>query len=105
MGYVGTNPTLNTADDGLEYTYFDVATRDVYDCRPTRAKATWHRVRLFGSKAVAACKYLKRGNPVYLEGRLKYTEFVDHQGRKHKSVVIHDPMMRFIDRDKKNKTV
>ncbi len=40
----------------------------------------WHRVTFFDRLAEIAGEYLKKGNPVYIEGRLKYGKFTNKDG-------------------------
>jgi single-strand DNA-binding protein len=40
----------------------------------------WHRITFFDRLAEIAGEYLKKGNPVYVEGRLKYGKFTNKDG-------------------------
>ena len=40
----------------------------------------WHRVTLFDRLAEIAAEYLKKGRPVYIEGRLKTRKYTDKDG-------------------------
>ncbi len=40
----------------------------------------WHRVTFFDRLAEIAGEYLKKGNPVYIEGRIKYGKFTNKDG-------------------------
>ena len=40
----------------------------------------WHRVTFFERLAEIAGEYLKKGKPVYIEGRLKYGKYTDKDG-------------------------
>ena len=40
----------------------------------------WHRVTLYERLAEIAGEYLKKGKPVYIEGRLKYGKYTDKDG-------------------------
>jgi len=41
----------------------------------------WHRVTFFGRLAEIAAEYLKKGRPVYVEGRIKTTKYTDKDGQ------------------------
>lgn len=40
----------------------------------------WHRVTFYDRLAEIAGEYLKKGKPVYVEGRLKYGKYTDQSG-------------------------
>jgi len=40
----------------------------------------WHRVTFYERMAEIAGEYLKKGKPVYIEGRLKYGKYTDKDG-------------------------
>lgn len=40
----------------------------------------WHRVTLFDRLAEIAGEYVKKGNPIYIEGHIKYGKFTDKDG-------------------------
>ena len=42
----------------------------------------WHRVVFFDRLAEVVGEYLKKGQPVYVEGKLRYGEYTDKEGIK-----------------------
>ncbi len=40
----------------------------------------WHRITFFDRLAEIAGEYVKKGNPIYVEGRLKYGKFTNKDG-------------------------
>ena len=40
----------------------------------------WHRITFFDRLAEIAGEYVKKGNPIYIEGRLKYGKFTNKDG-------------------------
>lgn len=40
----------------------------------------WHRVQFFDRLAEIAAEFIKKGKPVYIEGRLKYGKYTDQSG-------------------------
>ena len=40
----------------------------------------WHRITFFDRLAEIAGEYVKKGNPIYVEGRLKYVKFTNKDG-------------------------
>ena len=48
----------------------------------------WHRVTFYDRMAEIAGEYLKKGRPVYVEGRLKYGKFTNKEGVEQNTVDI-----------------
>lgn len=40
----------------------------------------WHRVQMFDKLAEIAGEYIKKGKPVYIEGRIKYGKYTNKDG-------------------------
>lgn len=56
----------------------------------------WHAVVLFGSLADIASQYLKKGRPVYIEGRITTNEWYDDakgEKRQRKVIIATDMQM------------
>ena len=45
-----------------------------------KEETEWHRIVFFGRQAEIAGEYLKKGRPVYVEGRLKTRKWQDKEG-------------------------
>jgi len=48
----------------------------------------WHRVTFYDRLAEIAGEYVKKGRPVYIEGRLKYGKYTDQAGVERNTVDI-----------------
>lgn len=48
----------------------------------------WHRVTFYDRLAEIAGEYVKKGRPVYVEGRLKYGKYTDQAGVERNTVDI-----------------
>ena len=57
---------------------------------------TWFRVTLWGKQAETASKYLTKGSPVYIEGRLRIEEWTDRDGQTRQSLEVNATDMQFI---------
>jgi single-strand DNA-binding protein len=56
-------------------------------------KTEWHTVVLFGRTAEIAGEYLKKGRPVYIEGRLQTRKWTDKDGvEKYSTEIVGDRM-------------
>jgi single-strand DNA-binding protein len=48
----------------------------------------WHRVTFYDRLAEIAGEYVKKGQPIYVEGRLKYGKYTDQAGVEKNTVDI-----------------
>ena len=48
----------------------------------------WHRVTFYDRLAEIAGEYVKKGRPIYIEGRLKYGKYTDQAGVERNTVDI-----------------
>ncbi len=80
IGHVGSDVILRTTTSGTPVVNLRVATNEHRKDGPE--VTTWHRVVLWNHLAELASRYLKKGEPVYVEGRLGHSEWVDTEGVK-----------------------
>ena len=57
----------------------------------------WHRVTFYDRLAEIAGEYVKKGRPVYVEGRLKYGKYTDQAGVERNTVDIIATEMQLLD--------
>lgn len=84
IGNLGRDPEIQTFDNGVKKASFSVATTEGYRNREgERATHTeWHNVVLWRGLAEVAEKYLKKGNSVYIEGRIRRRDYEDENKQK-----------------------
>lgn len=83
VGNLGRDPeTRYTADGGTAICHIAIATsRRFKDSQGNLQEETeWHRVVFFGRQAEVAQTYLRKGSPVYVEGRLRTRKYTDKEG-------------------------
>ena len=83
LGNVGKDPELRTTERGNVAT-FSVATTETWkDAAGTKQEqTTWHNVVVWGNLADIAAKWLKKGNKVYLVGKLSIRTY-EKEGVTH----------------------
>lgn len=83
MGNCGKDPELRYMANGKAATSISIATtskRKDKDSGETIADTQWHRVQFFERLAEVVGEYVKKGSPLYIEGRLKYGKYTDKDG-------------------------
>jgi single-strand DNA-binding protein len=83
LGNLGRDPETRYTADGAAITNVSIATtRRFKDASGQQQEETeWHRVAFFGRLAEIAGEYLRKGRPVYVEGRLRTRKWQDKDGQ------------------------
>lgn len=83
IGHTGDEVKMHYFDGGGSIGRFPLATNETYTNRTTGEKVNnteWHNI-VVRNKAAEICeKYLKKGDKVYVEGRLKTRKWQDEKG-------------------------
>ncbi|MCF4100447.1 single-stranded DNA-binding protein [Gillisia sp. M10.2A] len=91
IGHTGDDVKMHYFEGGGSIGRFPLATNEVYTNKATgqRVENTeWHNI-VVRNKAAEICeKYLKKGDKVYVEGRLKSRKWTDDKGIERYSVEI-----------------
>jgi len=83
MGNVGRDPEVRYMPSGKAVANISIATtskRKDKDSGDTIEDTQWHRVTFYERLAEICGEYVKKGKPVYVEGRLKYGKYTDKDG-------------------------
>jgi single-strand DNA-binding protein len=85
IGHLGRDPEMRYTPSGRPVTTFSVATtRTWHSADGERHEETeWFNVVAWGSLAEICNQYLRKGQQVYIEGRLQTRRWDDEEGRKH----------------------
>ncbi len=84
IGNLGRDPETRYTTDGAAVANVTLATTDVWKDKAgeKQERTEWHRVVFFGRLAEIAGEYLKKGSPVYVEGRLQTRKWTDKEGQE-----------------------
>ncbi|MEQ8238997.1 MAG: single-stranded DNA-binding protein [Cyclobacteriaceae bacterium] len=95
VGRLGKDPEVRHLENGATVANFSIATSETYKDKNTgeRKELTeWHNIVLWRGLADVAEKYLKKGDMVYIEGKLK-TRSWDKDGiTRYTTEVVGDNM-------------
>ncbi|GAB4499097.1 MAG: single-stranded DNA-binding protein [Anaerolineales bacterium] len=90
IGRLGRDPEMRYTPSGRPVTTFSVATSRSWNTSEgeRRTETEWFNVVAWSSLAEICKEYLKKGQQVYIEGRLQTRYWDDNEGNKHSSVEI-----------------
>jgi single-strand DNA-binding protein len=81
IGNLGDEVKMHQFDDSSSIGRFPIATSESYTARDTGEKVTqteWHNIVVRNKLAEICGKYLKKGDKVYIEGKLKTRKWQDN---------------------------
>jgi single-strand DNA-binding protein len=84
IGNLGRDPEMRTFPEGGSICNITIATTRKWKARESnemQEETEWHRVVFRDRLAEIAGEYLKKGRPVYVEGRLKTRKWQDKEGK------------------------
>ena len=84
IGNLGRDPEMRYTPSGQAVTQFTVAVNRNYKDQTGewQEETEWFRVVVWGQQAERAAEYLRKGNKVYVEGRLQTRQWEDQSGQK-----------------------
>jgi single-strand DNA-binding protein len=95
IGNLGSEPEVRSTANGTRVATLSVATSRNWNNQAgeRQEKTEWHRVVLWNNKnsglADVAEKYLKKGDKVYVEGRIEYRTWEDREGKTRYTTEIN----------------
>ncbi len=96
IGNLGRDPEVRYMPSGGAMCNLSIATTENWRGKTSgekKEKTEWHRIVMFGKQAELAEQYLKKGSPIYIEGRLQTRKWTTKEGEdKYTTEVIADRM-------------
>jgi single-strand DNA-binding protein len=103
IGNLGKDPEVRYTPNGAAICNITIATSRNWKDKTSGEKVEeteWHRVVFYDRLAEIAGEYLKKGRPVYVEGRLKTRKWQDKDGvEKYTTEIVADNMQLLGGRD------
>jgi single-strand DNA-binding protein len=99
IGNLGADPETRYLPGGDAVCTLRLATTDKWKDKTSgdmRETTEWHRVVLFRRLAEVANEYLKKGAPVYIEGRLRTRKWQDKEGKERFTTEIEGSEMQML---------
>lgn len=96
IGHVVRDPERKNADKGNSLTAFTIATNRVWTDKASSTKkeaVEFHPIAAWGRIGEVAAQYLKKGNKVYVEGRLARKTFMGKTGKQTSAEVVAENLI------------
>ncbi len=95
IGNLGADPETRYLPSGDAVTNIRIATTEVWKDKggEKQEHTEWHRIAFFGKLAEISGEYLKKGSPVYVEGRIRTRKWQDKEGQdRYSTEIVADRM-------------
>jgi single-strand DNA-binding protein len=98
IGNLGSDPEVRYLESGSAVAKFSIATTESYTNKSGERvdNTEWHRIELWEGLAKVAEKYLKKGNQVYIEGRIRTDNWTDKEGQQRTGITIRANSMTLL---------
>ncbi|MFN4147633.1 MAG: single-stranded DNA-binding protein [Runella sp.] len=98
LGNLGSDPEVRHLENGSAVARFSIATSEAYTNRNgERVEQTeWHRIELWDNLAKIAEQYLRKGNTVYIEGKLRTETWTDKEGKPREGKTVRATAMQLV---------
>jgi len=97
IGNVGNDPEIRATSSGSRVAKVSLATNRKFQDRSGQQqdKTEWHRLTFFGRLVDIVEQWVKKGDRLYVEGRLEYSQTQDDQGgtRYWTDIVVAEMVM------------
>ncbi|MGI9629153.1 MAG: single-stranded DNA-binding protein [Longimicrobiales bacterium] len=97
IGNVGNDPEIRATSSGARVAKISLATNRKFQDRSGQSqdKTEWHRLTVFGRLVDVVEQWVKKGDRLYIEGRLEYSQTQDDQGhtRYWTDIVVGEMIM------------
>ncbi len=94
VGNVGKDPEVKYLDNGTAFARFTLATSETYKDKEgnRQSKTEWHNIVLWRGLAEVAEKYVKKGHPLYIEGKITNRSYEQDGATKYFTEIVGNEM-------------
>jgi len=98
IGNLGRDPEIQSFENGVKKASFSLATTEAYKNKDGEktTHTEWHNIILWRGLAEVAEKYLKKGQTVYIEGRIRRRDWEDENKQKRFAFEILGDAMQML---------
>ncbi len=95
IGNLGKDPEVRHLEGGVAVARFPLATSETYKDKSgqKQEKTEWHNIVLWRGLAEVAEKYLRKGQSVFIEGKIRTNQYQDKDGvQRYSTEIVADNM-------------
>lgn len=94
VGNVGKDPEVRYLDGGVAVAKFPLATSESYKNKEGQKidQTEWHNIVMWRGLAEVAEKWVKKGNKIYIEGKIRTRSYGDESNKKWFTEIVADNM-------------
>lgn len=107
IGHTGDDVKMHFFEGGGSIGNFPLATNETYTNKTSGERINnveWHNIVMRNKMAELCEKHLKKGDKIYVEGRIKTRKWQDDQGRDRYTTEIHCTDFNFLTPKGENQT-
>jgi len=100
IGNLGKDPEVRHLEGGVAVARFPLATSETFKDKSgqRQEKTEWHNIVLWRGLAEVAEKYLRKGQSVFIEGKIRTSQYQDKEGNQRYSTEIVADNMTMLTR-------
>lgn len=101
VGNVGADPEIRTFEDGSKVARINLATTERIFNPKTQERSErtdWHRLTIWRGLATVVEQYVRKGSQLYIEGKIRNSEWTDATGQKRFGVEINVDVLNLLGR-------
>lgn len=98
IGNVGGDPEIRTLPSGVKVANFSLATTESYTDKSgqRQSQTEWHRIEIWEGLANVVEQYVKKGDPLYVEGKIRSEKWTDQNGQEKTGIRIRATSMQML---------
>lgn len=100
IGNLGRDPESRTLPNGSPVSNLSIATSMSFKDKAggMQKRTEWHKVVLFGRLSEIASEYLKKGDPVYIEGSLRTRKWEGSDGKQNYTTEVVGSVLQLLSK-------
>ena len=98
IGNLGSDPEVRYTPSGSSVANFTLATNEQWTDKngEKQERTEWHRIVAWGRLGEICGEYLRKGSPIYIEGRIQTRSWEDRDGNKRYTTEIVAQSMQML---------
>lgn len=102
VGFVGSDPRINTTQSGRKVASFSIATTEPgYTTQSgvqVQERTEWHDIVVWGKVAEVVEKYVHKGSQLYVQGKMRRRKYNDRNNVERYAFEVECEVLQLLDR-------